>query len=87
VRYLFARTNAKEIWMSDIKSYFVENARLSRRSLAQFLDMGVDDIDQIADDLGVANRLTLADVQEIIQALSDDDASDDDDDDDDGEEE
>ena len=64
--------------MTDLKDYFLANARLSRSATARYLGERRSAVDEAADDLELPSRLTLEDVQEVILALEDCDDSDED---------
>jgi hypothetical protein len=64
--------------MTDLREYFLANARLSRRAFADFVRADRTDVDDLADDLDLGERLTLEEAQELMLEL--DDTADDDDD-------
>ena len=55
--------------MSDLKDYFLQNARLSRRSLARYLSLNRADIDDVAEDLELGERVTFEEAQELMLEL------------------
>ena len=65
--------------MPDLKDYFLLNARLSRRSLARFLCLEHAEIDDIAEELELSDRLTLEEAQELMLELDENSVDDDDD--------
>jgi hypothetical protein len=67
--------------MADIEDFFIAEARVSRRALARFAELGAGDVDRVADDLGFGPLVSFVEAEEILGALEDDDASEDDEDD------
>jgi hypothetical protein len=45
--------------MVDLRDYFLQTARMSRRALSQFLCLARTELDDIADDLELGDRLSL----------------------------
>jgi len=53
----------------DIQQFFLGHARLSRKSLARFAELDPDEIDGIADGLGLGSLLTLHEAEEVLSDL------------------
>jgi hypothetical protein len=82
--------------MLNFDDFFATYARLSRKQLAIYADVEPAELDSLADDLDLPERLTLAEAQQLLALIESDtedectaddddesDESDDDDDDDD----
>jgi len=61
----------------DIHHFFLGHARLSRKSLARFAELDADEIDGIADGLGLGGLLTLQEAKAVLSDLGDQTAEDD----------
>lgn len=67
----------------DVEEYFLKHARIGRGAAARFAEVERSTIEEMSEEMGFGARLTLAQFEELLDALDEDEDEDDDGDDDD----